>query len=248
MMTTSEKATQKSITLPTRSVHHTSFLWALCQELVLSTTHRSVAQNGDGLPFLEISASSPRSLRRSRVAFESYPRSRWTFVPSGNPPRVSATLSRVSGSSGESWRLAGAVTVPRGMPFASTAVERLMPRLPLSTGLLPAFSPPQGALVMHPSTATSLPLRGRRGGRRLRALFHVRYPSPRSRSTRRAAREAWLPSTLGRRSCGKRSRTPRLAQASRRPPGRVCGAGDSPADDPPSFLAAAHRTVARWAQ
>jgi hypothetical protein len=51
MMTTSEKATQKSITLPTRSVHPTSFLWALCQELVLSTTHRSVAQNGAGLPF-----------------------------------------------------------------------------------------------------------------------------------------------------------------------------------------------------
>ena len=44
MITTSEKATQKSITLPTRSVHQTSFLWALCQALVLSTTHRYVAQ------------------------------------------------------------------------------------------------------------------------------------------------------------------------------------------------------------
>jgi hypothetical protein len=110
MMTTSEKATQKSITLPTRSVHHTNFLWALCHALVRSTIHRSLAQNGAGLPFLEISASSPRSLRRSRVALESYPRSRWTFVPSGNPPRVSATVSRVSGSSGESWRLAGALT------------------------------------------------------------------------------------------------------------------------------------------
>ncbi len=42
-------------------------------------------------------------------------------------------------SSCESWRLAGAVTVPMWMPFASTAVERLMPRFPLSTGLLPAF-------------------------------------------------------------------------------------------------------------
>ena len=122
MMTTSEKATQKSITLPTRSVHHTSFLWALCHELVLSTTHRSLAQNGADLPFLEISASSPRSLRRSRVAFESYPRSRWTFIPSGSPPRVSATVSRVSGSSGESWWLAGAAKVPRGMPSASTIV------------------------------------------------------------------------------------------------------------------------------
>ena len=44
MITTSEKATQKSITLPIRSVHQTNFLWALCQELVLSTTHRYVAQ------------------------------------------------------------------------------------------------------------------------------------------------------------------------------------------------------------
>jgi hypothetical protein len=44
MITTSENATQKSITLPTRSVHHTTFLWALCQELVRSTTHRFVAQ------------------------------------------------------------------------------------------------------------------------------------------------------------------------------------------------------------
>jgi hypothetical protein len=43
MITTLEKATQKSITLPTRSVHHTSFLWALCHVAVLSTTHRYVA-------------------------------------------------------------------------------------------------------------------------------------------------------------------------------------------------------------
>src|SRR5215218_7671180 len=35
MITTLEKATQKSITLPTLSVHHTSFLWALCHELAL---------------------------------------------------------------------------------------------------------------------------------------------------------------------------------------------------------------------
>jgi hypothetical protein len=43
MMTTSEKATQKSTTLPRLSVHHTSFLWALCQELVLCATQRFVA-------------------------------------------------------------------------------------------------------------------------------------------------------------------------------------------------------------
>jgi hypothetical protein len=64
MITTSENATQKSLTLPTRSVHHTSFLWALCHELALSTTHRFVAQNGAGLPFPEISHPSPSSSRR----------------------------------------------------------------------------------------------------------------------------------------------------------------------------------------
>ncbi len=71
MMTTSETATQKSITLPLRSVHHTSFLWALCHELVLSATHRLMPQNGAGLPFPEISHSSPRSSSRSRVRSES---------------------------------------------------------------------------------------------------------------------------------------------------------------------------------
>ena len=43
MITTLENATQKSMTLPALSVHHTSFLWALCHELVLSTTQRFVA-------------------------------------------------------------------------------------------------------------------------------------------------------------------------------------------------------------
>jgi hypothetical protein len=42
-ITTSEKATQKSMTRYPLSVHHTSFLWALCHELVFSTTHRFVA-------------------------------------------------------------------------------------------------------------------------------------------------------------------------------------------------------------
>jgi hypothetical protein len=36
MITTSENATQKSITRPRLSVHHTSFLWALCHEFVRS--------------------------------------------------------------------------------------------------------------------------------------------------------------------------------------------------------------------
>ena len=44
MITTLEKATQKSITFPTLSVHHISFLWALCHELLRSRTHRNVAQ------------------------------------------------------------------------------------------------------------------------------------------------------------------------------------------------------------
>ena len=55
MMITSEKAIQKSMTVPRLSVHHTSFLWALCQELVRSTIHRYVALTGADLPFREIS-------------------------------------------------------------------------------------------------------------------------------------------------------------------------------------------------
>jgi hypothetical protein len=49
---------------------------------------------------------------------------RWTLVPSGSLPSVSTTASRVGARSGESWRLAGAVTAPKGMPKASTATER----------------------------------------------------------------------------------------------------------------------------
>jgi hypothetical protein len=51
MMTASERAIQKSTTLPRRSVHHASFLWAFCQELVRSTSQRFVALKGAGLPF-----------------------------------------------------------------------------------------------------------------------------------------------------------------------------------------------------
>jgi len=43
MITTSEKAIQKSMTRSLRSVHHTNFLWALFQEFVRSTTQRFVA-------------------------------------------------------------------------------------------------------------------------------------------------------------------------------------------------------------
>ncbi len=38
VMTTSEKVIQKSMTYPRLSVHHISFLWALFQEFVRSTT------------------------------------------------------------------------------------------------------------------------------------------------------------------------------------------------------------------
>ena len=43
MMTTSEKAIQKSMTGPRRSVHQSSFVWALCQEFARSRTQRFVA-------------------------------------------------------------------------------------------------------------------------------------------------------------------------------------------------------------
>jgi hypothetical protein len=73
MMITSQKATQKSITRPRLSVHHTSFLWAsfACQELVLSTTQRLVAASGADSPFGEISAFRVRSRSRWRVVSES---------------------------------------------------------------------------------------------------------------------------------------------------------------------------------
>ena len=57
MMTTSEKATQKSMTSPRLSVHHTSFLWALCHEHVRSMTHRLVLPSGAGLPFSKTTLS-----------------------------------------------------------------------------------------------------------------------------------------------------------------------------------------------
>lgn len=71
MMTTLENAIQKSIIRPRRSVHHTSFLWVLCQEFVLSTTHRKPALSGAGLPFSEITPISSRSSSSRRVTFES---------------------------------------------------------------------------------------------------------------------------------------------------------------------------------
>lgn len=51
--------------------------------------------------------------------------------------------------------MAPAETRPIGTPRASVATERFRPCLPRSTGERPALSPPQGALVMHPSTDSS---------------------------------------------------------------------------------------------
>ncbi len=71
MMTTSQKATQKSMTGPRFSVHHTSFLWESCKELVHSTIHRFVALRGAGLPFCEISPIKERASSLRRVVRES---------------------------------------------------------------------------------------------------------------------------------------------------------------------------------
>ena len=49
----------------------------------------------------------------------------------------------------------GGDQVQRDPAARRLATERFMPCLPRSTGLRPATSPPQGALVMHPSTARS---------------------------------------------------------------------------------------------
>ena len=87
------------------------------------------------------------AVSRVRVTWESYPRSRCTVIAAS----VVTRASRVGASSGASWRLAGAATVPSGIPAASTARERLSPCLPRSTGLRPATSPPHGALVMQQS-------------------------------------------------------------------------------------------------
>jgi hypothetical protein len=71
IITTSEKATQKSITRPRFSVHHTTFFWALCHEFVRPTTHRKPALNGAGSPSWEISPINQRAVSSRRVVAES---------------------------------------------------------------------------------------------------------------------------------------------------------------------------------
>ena len=71
MMIALEKAIQKSMIRPSLSVHHTSFLWAFCQELVRSATHLLVVPSTAGLPFSEITPSKPRSSKSRRATLES---------------------------------------------------------------------------------------------------------------------------------------------------------------------------------
>jgi hypothetical protein len=71
MITTFEKAIQKSTTRARLFVHHTGFLWAFCLEFVSSMIDRPVAFRGAGLPFSEISASRSRTCSLWRVASES---------------------------------------------------------------------------------------------------------------------------------------------------------------------------------
>jgi DNA-binding transcriptional regulator YbjK len=66
-MSTAEKVSQKVITDARRSVHHTSFLWALVQAWVGSITHRPVAATGAGLPLGEMFPIRPYRARRSGV-------------------------------------------------------------------------------------------------------------------------------------------------------------------------------------
>ena len=47
-MTALENATQKSMARPTHSVQYKTFLWASCQELVLSTIYRIPPLSGTG--------------------------------------------------------------------------------------------------------------------------------------------------------------------------------------------------------
>lgn len=75
------------------------------------------------------------------------------MIRSGRSKPNRDSVSNVGRSNGESWRLAGATTVPSGIPAPSTSSDRFVTCLPRSTGDRPAASPPHGALVMHPSTA-----------------------------------------------------------------------------------------------
>jgi hypothetical protein len=66
-----EKAIQGAVTAARRSVHQTSFWWALVQEVVRSTTQRLPTAMGAGFPRVAVSPRSPCSMRPCRVQTES---------------------------------------------------------------------------------------------------------------------------------------------------------------------------------
>jgi hypothetical protein len=160
MRTTLENAIQKSTTRPSLSVHHTSFLWALLQELVRSTTHRFVAcREGGRFAFLGYRTRQPAALQKLPGGLRVVGAIEMDARPLGQPAR---SLDGLQGGSQKRRVVAvcrGCYYPERdalGMPWASTIIERLRPpRFPRSTGLLPAFSPPHGAFVTQQSTATS---------------------------------------------------------------------------------------------
>ena len=152
MTITSERATQKSTTLPRRSVHQRSFLWAsfACQEEGAFYDPAFGRVQGCGSALLGDLRDEP-ALQQARpsglrvvAAVEVDAR-----ALGHHPQRPGGVQSGTK--KGRVVAVAGAVTVPRGMPRTSTATERLVPRLPRSTGLLPAFY----ALVVQQSTANS---------------------------------------------------------------------------------------------
>ena len=126
------------------------------------------------MPFSEITASKPRSPSFSPVLRGSWPRSRCTLICSGSSPSTPEASPgfhpKKAGSRGDrlgsryrsEWDALGA--------SSTSVVDRSMPRSPPSTGFVPAFWPPRGALVIRRSTATSESRRPMISCRRLRGL------------------------------------------------------------------------------
>jgi hypothetical protein len=147
MITTSENATQKSMTGPLLSVHHISFFSCGLASLATSWCARShpprfvAALSGAGLPFSEISASSPRSFLQTlagdtRVVAAVEVDARPIRQPSeglGDRVEGPSQQRRVVAA------LAGAVTVPRGMPEASTALSAFDASFAPVHGAFPGF-------------------------------------------------------------------------------------------------------------
>ena len=116
MMMTVAKASQKATTAARRSVHQTSFLNALGQAWVRSTTHRCPAVSGAGAPRAAMSPCIPRAASRWRVRPEVIPAIEMDRDRGPAGDQAGANVSRVGSSNGESGRLAGAATLPSGMP------------------------------------------------------------------------------------------------------------------------------------